>query len=368
MALLSRTVPPRSRMMRRLGLVAFLWTGGIGLLLLLAPSRQISDFVVSALIISIAVIGYDLLVGAAGQLSLANAALFGLGAYTAGILAKTHSLSSLFAIPAAIVAGAFFALVIGSVSLRLRSFYFAIITLSFAVLFEAALVVFHGTTGGSTGLAAIPGLGSGTIVHVDFTFWFIFVGTLSGLSLLIALALLWSRIGSAWNVIAEDEILAVAVGIHPFRYKLLAFVISGAFAGLAGALHAYYFQFIAPGDFTVGRLVDMLLMVFVGGAGTAWGAVLGALGIGGLTFIEGDPDITQLAKAGVLLVVLAAAPRGLAGALRWAHREVRQFLWRSQRGSRSRSPAVQRGENGETQSAPAPAGGEGRPSKTREPA
>jgi branched-chain amino acid transport system ATP-binding protein len=316
-------------MARRLGVVGVLWAGAVLVVSGMPLQRKFSEYIVVALILAIAAIGYDLLVGAAGQLSLANAALIGCGAYVSGILSANHDWPVWLGVVAAVLTGGVVAGAIGAVSLHLRSFYFAVVTLSFAVLFNVAMRVWYDVTGGSTGLSGIPGLGGGTIIDVDYSFWIRVTGFSCGAVLLIAMALLRSKVGSAWRVIATDEVLAESLGIRPFAYKTLAFALSGAFAGLAGALHAHYQRFIAPDDFAPHLLVELLLVVFVGGAGTAWGAVVGAFAIEGLGFIDASPEASQLITVGVLIFVLVVAPKGIAALVLKGLAPVRRRLTRT---------------------------------------
>lgn len=272
------------------------------------------DFICVAAIFAIAAIGYDLLVGSTGLFALGQAGLMGLGAYAAGYTAVTLKGSPFEAACMAVALPLAATIVIGAPSLRLRGVYFGVATLVFSILVTSIATAWTPVTGGATGLAGIPPLGGGNVLKVNHAFWL----PLCGISLAMFLALAWalngSRVGDAWRTIARDEVLAANLGIDVFRYKMLAFLLSAAFAGYAGFLFAYYVQFLAPDAFALRQSISLLLMVFLGGAGTVWGPIIGAFFVHGLfSFIPSDNDWFEVFFAVVVLAVLALLPRGVAG-------------------------------------------------------
>ena len=277
-------------------------------------SIGVLDFICVAAIFAIAAIGYDLLIGSTGMFALGQAGLMCLGAYAAGYTAVTLKGSPFEAACLAVALPVAATLVIGGPSLRLRGVYFGVATLVFAILVTAIATAWTSVTGGATGLAGIPPLGGGNVLKVNYAFWL----PLSVCSLAVFLAAAWalngSRVGDAWRTIARDELLAANLGIDVFRYKMLAFLLSAAFAGYAGFLFAYYLQFLAPDAFGLRLSISLLLMVFLGGAGTVWGPIIGAFVVHGLfTFIPSKNDWFEVFFALVVLAVLALLPRGLAG-------------------------------------------------------
>lgn len=274
----------------------------------------ILDFLCVAAIFAIAAIGYDLIIGTTGLFALGQAGFMGLGAYAAGYTAVTLKGSPFEAACVAVALPMLATLVIGAPSLRLRGVYFGVATLVFSILVTAITTAWTEVTGGATGLANIPPLGSGNVLKVDYRFWLPFAAISLGAVLIIAWFVNTSRIGDALRAIARDEVLAANLGIDVFRHKMLAFLFSAAFAGYAGFLFAYYVQFLAPDAFGLRLTISLLLMVYLGGAGTIWGPVLGAFAVHGLlTYLPSDTDWFEAIFAVIVLAVLALLPGGFAG-------------------------------------------------------
>jgi branched-chain amino acid transport system permease protein len=274
------------------------------------------DFICVAAILAIAAIGYDLLIGSTGMFALGQAGLMCLGAYATGYTAITLKGSAFEAACLAVALPVAATIVIGAPSLRLRGVYFGVATLVFSILVVAIAAAWTPVTGGATGLAGIPSLGGGNVFKVNYAFWLPFCVCSLAVLLGVAWTLNSSRIGDAWRTIARDELLAANLGIDVFRYKMLAFLLSAAFAGYAGFLFAYYLQFLAPDGFGLRLTISLLLMVFLGGAGTVWGPIIGAFVVHGLfTFLPSDTDWFEVLFALVVLAVLAFMPRGVAGLL-----------------------------------------------------
>jgi branched-chain amino acid transport system permease protein len=298
----------------RMGCVVAILVVSSFLLPRFVTSIGVLDFICVAAILAIAAIGYDLLIGSTGMFALGQAGFMCLGAYAAGYVGVSLKGSAFEAACLAVALPVAATIVIGAPSLRLRGVYFGVATLVFSILVVAIASAWTPVTGGATGLAGLPPLGGGNVFKVNYLFWLPF----SGCSLAVLLGLAWalnsSRIGDAWRTIARDELLAANLGINVFRYKMLAFLVSAAFAGYAGFLFAYYLQFLAPDGFGLRLTISLLLMVFLGGAGTVWGPVIGALVVHGLfTFLPSDTNWFEVLFAVVVLAVLGFMPRGVAG-------------------------------------------------------
>ncbi|MGE0735429.1 MAG: branched-chain amino acid ABC transporter permease [Alphaproteobacteria bacterium] len=242
------------------------------------------------MIFSIAVIGLDILLGYTGLVSLGHAAFFGVGAYTVGILAHYGITSAFVAFPAAIGAAGLAALVIGALSLRTTGIYFIMITLAFAQMFyyfAQALKAFGGDDGfpmkarsDFAGIVDISG-------HLNF-FYTVLVFML--VVLFIAHRIVRSRFGAVIRARKDNERRLAAVGFPPYRYKLVAFVISGAIVGLAGALIVNHNSYFSPNLFSWVLSGDLLVMCILGSVGTLVGPILGAAVF--LGFEEALSDIT----------------------------------------------------------------------------
>lgn len=200
----------------------------------------------------------------AGQLSLANAAFMGIGAYTAALLSVKTDAPFALALLAGALAPAVVAVPLGLPILRLRGVFLAIATIAFGEVVRIIALNLD-VTGGALGLSGIP---------AKTELWHII------LALLATLYLLWrirdGRAGKAFAAIREDERVARTMGIDTTRYKLVAFVLGAAVAGLAGGLGAHFIYFISPGDYGFQRAVDILVFAIVGGIASFFGPVLGA--------------------------------------------------------------------------------------------
>ena len=227
------------------------------------------------LILALAASALNLALGYGGMISLGHAAFLGAGGYGVAILAKYGVVAAWIAIPAAVGLAAFAALVIGVISLRTRGVYFIMITLAFAQLFYY-LAVSLPEFGGDDGLplsarSAIPGLS----LESDLAFYY-FVLFTAGLAFVLLYRLVSSRFGRALVAIRENERRMAAIGYPVFRLKLMAFVLSGGLAGLAGALLANLSLGVTPHTLTWHQSGLLMVMVIIGGSGYFWGGITGA--------------------------------------------------------------------------------------------
>lgn len=271
-------------------------------------------------------IGLNLLLGFGGQVSLGHAAFFGIGAYGAGILSLRCGCPTWLSIPAAMCLAAIVAYAIGVPTLRLKGHYLAMATLGFGIIVQIVLVELPGLTGGPSGLIDIPPLAFGSIeVKGDRAFALIAWGLI--LLLQAALAnLRGSRAGRALLAINDNEEAAASLGVNTAKIKQEVFVVSAVTAALAGALYAYYINFISPDTFGFSLSVEILTMAVVGGLGTVWGPVLGAalLTVVHEAFSAAN-DLRTVFYGLVLILAVAFLPNGLAGGgrklARWAARQ-----------------------------------------------
>jgi branched-chain amino acid transport system permease protein len=277
------------------------------------------------LIYAIAATSLNLVLGYGGMVSFGHAAFFGAGAFTVGILAAEGVSSLWLAWPAAIAVAAVAALIIGAVSLRTRGVYFIMITLAFAQMVYYIFVSLK-TYGGEDGLPMRSrSSGLGLSLADDLTWYYVvlalFAAVLYGLYRLSR-----SRFGRVIEAIRENETRAEAIGFPVYRYKLLCFVISGAVAGLAGALIANQSNYVSPSLLHWIQSGTLMIMVILGGVGMLWGGALGAFVLLSLEHLIADyqlgwlerlapnyQDHAGLAVGVVLLAIVLAAPQGLAG-------------------------------------------------------
>ncbi len=281
---------------------------------LAAPNNYLVSLANLFLINVILIASLNLLMGYGGQISLGHAGFFGLGAYVSGILSAKVGLTAWIGLPAAILATGAAALVIGIPVLRLRGLYLSMATLGWnailVILFNR-LVELTGGPNGLLGVApfAIGGFRLDTDLREFPLVWLASLFVMIGI-----LHVLHSRSGRALRAVATNELGAEALGIDSARIKLLIFVISAGMAGLAGSLYVHINQYASPETFSISNSILYVVMVALGGAGTFWGPVLGALVYTAVPQLLLDYEDAELMLFGVgMLIVLIAFPRGLAG-------------------------------------------------------
>lgn len=261
---------------------------------------------------AIAVCGLNVIVGYAGQISLGHAAFFGIGAYSAALLATKAGLSFWTALPMVIAISALIGLLLGFPSIRVRDDFLAITTIGINFIVEAVFryVPFFG---GALGIGGIPRVVIFDVRLKGMNFFYLCVGFL----VLTLVACWWFRkcwAGLAASAVREEEAAASTMGISPVRFKLLAFIIGTGMAGLAGSLYAHYMQFISAGDFSFPVSIGLLSMLVLGGMGTLWGPVVGTVILGALPEIFRPlVDYRMLFYTILLLLMIRFQPGGLLG-------------------------------------------------------
>ncbi|WP_313235954.1 branched-chain amino acid ABC transporter permease [Delftia acidovorans] len=300
--------------------VRFFWTVlallALAVFPLAAPALGLDfyiSFVRRVLIYALAATSLNLILGYGGMVALGHAAFFGAGAYAVGILAMNGVTSALVAWPAAALLAGLLAAATGAVSLRTRGVYFIMITLAFAQMLFYIFISLR-QYGGEDGLnlpghSVLPGLDLG---H-DVSFYYVVLALFAVLMAVFG-RLVDSRFGKALQGVRENESRMESLGYPVYRIKLAAFVLSGAVAGLAGALLANHNLFISPSLMHWTQSANLLIMVLVGGVGLRWGGVAGAVVM--LTLEEVLRMWTEywhLPLGLLLLCVVFGAPRGLMG-------------------------------------------------------
>jgi len=251
-------------------------------------------------------VSLNLATGFLGQLVLGHAGFMSVGAYAAALFTMYSGLPTMISFPIALVIGgavaALFAIIIGIPALRLRGDYLAIITLGFGEIIRV-LVLNIPVTGGAAGLSGIEPL---------TTFPYVFF--LAVLTVAIIFAFIKSRHGRAVIAIREDEIAAEASGINTTYYKLLAFVFSAVFAGIAGGLYAHNLCVLDPGKFDFNYSIEFLIMVVLGGMGSITGSVIAAIALTILPEALRDfSSYRMLLYSIILICVMLFKPSGLMG-------------------------------------------------------
>lgn len=287
-------------------------------------------------------VSLNLINGFTGQFSIGHAGFMAIGGYTSAYLTVYHgqgwerALSGsigetaagvivlLLALIVGGVAAAIAGLLVGIPSLRLRGDYLAIVTLGFAEIIRIVILNID-AVGGATGFT-VPG-------NVNF----LWVGSFAVITILVVRNIVKSDVGRALVSIREDELAAEAMGINTTRYKVLSFVISSMFAGLAGVLFAHYNKFLSTADFTFDRSFLIIIMIVLGGMGSITGSVLGAIVITILPEILRQmpqvggynlSDLRLVVFSALLVITMLTRPQGLLGhhefGLNWLRRPQKQ--------------------------------------------
>ena len=303
----------------------------VGLLLLLAlvllpvyveltGSRFLLTLFTRIVILALAAVSLNLILGYGGMMSFGHAAYLGIGAYAVGMLAFEGITSGFVQWPVALLVSAFFAFVIGALSLRARGVYFIMITLAFA---QMAYYIVAGLAryGGDDGLTIEKR--SQFIAPVNLSskvqFYYICLVLLCG-----AIYLVWrlvnSRFGMALQGTRSNDTRMRAIGFPTYRYKLIGFVIAGTLCGLAGALLANHTDFVSPAMMYWTRSGDLIIMVVLGGMRSIFGPLFGAVALLVLEeVLSGITEYWQIILGPLLLLVVLFARGGIDGLLGKAH-------------------------------------------------
>lgn len=281
----------------------------------LIPDGLLSSLVITA-ILFIAVLGLDVLMGYAGQVSLGQAGFMAVGGYTAAILATHYGWPPLLGTLAGLVVSLACALALSLVTMRLRGHYLALATLAFGLVVDSLTVGMTETTGGPSGLVGIP---SFSVAGFEFDTPLKMYYLVAVLLVLLVVGLLGGIRGSfgrALQAVRTDQTAAAALGINVPRYKMAAFAISAALASLSGSLYAFFFHFLSPEMVGTQRSLEMIAMLVVGGEGTLVGPVFGVALLTLLPQIFQPLAIYKTLAAGALLVLTVRyLPGGIFGTL-----------------------------------------------------
>jgi branched-chain amino acid transport system permease protein len=268
-----------------------------------------------ALIHVLLAVGLNVVLGFTGQLVFANGVLFGVGAYATGLLRVDAGLPFWLALPAGTVIATIIGVAVAMPALRLRGLYLALATIAFAQFALWVFIHWDSVTHGVSG-AVIPPVDFSplTVSAPTAMFYLTFAIVIAGVALVVNL--LRSRIGRAFVAIRESERAAEALAIDVRRYKMLAYLVSALYAGLAGGLFGCVVGAVVPDQFNLFQIVLQFCMVLVGGIGFVWGSVIGAVAIIGLQeLLRGLQELQELGFGLLLLLTVLFLPGGLCAML-----------------------------------------------------
>jgi branched-chain amino acid transport system permease protein len=249
---------------------------------------------------------WDLLSGFTGQVNFGHALFFGVAAYTSGLINVHYKIPHVLSIPLGAVAGVLAGLIVGIPCLRLRGTYLALTTLAFPIILMGIVFAIPDVTGGELGVSGLDRLSSSRIYDYYIT-----------VVLMLALtSIMWkitdSKTGIILHAIREDEIAVRAGGINTTRYKLMAFCLSGFFAGISGGLYAHIMRTVGPSTLEVSMSFQVIIWSVFGGIVSIYGPVAGVFILFPLAeFLRVLPEIRMLIFAFLVLIILIRMPEGL---------------------------------------------------------
>lgn len=296
--------------MRRTGFLVIPIAAAVLALLPLTGSLYLTYLGTQILIFILFATSLNLLIGYAGLVSFGHAAFFALGGYTCAILLRSHDVPLLLALPASIVVTAVLAGIIGYFCVRLSTYYFSMLTLAFGQLIWAVAFKWRAVTGGDDGLLRIIApswIGTPTS-------YYLFTLILVTLAMMALWVVTQSPLGRTLVSIRENETRAEFLGVDTKRIQLVAFVLAGVFAGIAGALFAMFNRSIFPNSAWWLQSAEVLIMVVLGGMNSFFGPAIGAVALILLGRLTLEITVYWPALLAVILIVtLFFFPNGIAG-------------------------------------------------------
>lgn len=312
------------------------WGKGLGIylaLMILFPFVMPDEYYRSVGIViglhAIVSIGLCLVMGLAGQISLGQAAFWGIGAYTSAVLTTKFGLTPLLGLVASAIVPALFAFILGRAIAGLQGYYLAMATLAFGYIVQIGISEWEPVTGGASGMISIPKITF--FGDSELSMYYLIWGIVTCV-LLFSLNLMHSRIGRAFRAIHKSEVAATSMGIDVRKFKLNAFVVGGMFAGVSGGLYAHYMGILDPQPFGMHESIKFLTMVVIGGMTSIWGALIGTLLIGfiseGLVLLSEvvpglQGDVDTIVFGAILVLIVMFMPEGLVPRIRSMYEKAR---------------------------------------------
>ena len=276
---------------------------------LLSGNPYYIHLVETIMIYAIVLFGLDIVVGYTGQVSLGHAGLFGIGAYTAGVLILKLDAPVYLTIPAAIAVAAVFGAMLALPALRVTGPYLAMVTLAFGTIIQILINEMTFLTEGPMGITLTkPSLFGHALDEMEF-YWLVLACLVA--SLIFVHRVLHSQLGRAFEALRGSPVASDCMGVSVYRYKVYAFVISAALAGLAGSLYAYSEQYISPNTYNFELTVMFLLAIIMGGRKTRTGALLGAAIIVMLPKLLDDLEVFRIGAVVLAVIVAVSVAVGL---------------------------------------------------------
>ena len=289
---------------------------GLAVFPVIVPNPYYIHLVETILIYAILLFGLDIVVGYTGQVSLGHAGLFGVGSYTVGVLFFKLGMSFFIAVPAAIAVTAGFGAILALPALRVTGPYLAMVTLAFGTIIQILINEMTFLTEGPIGVKVPKPLMFGH--KLDEIEYYYVVLVLMALALLFVHRILKSHLGRAFEALRDSPVACDCMGVSVYRYKVYAFVISAAFAGLAGGLYTYSEEYISPNTYNNELTILFLLAVIMGGRKTRSGALIGAVIVVMLPSLLSDIKLFRIIATVLAVAVVAMAVYNISRKLKTA--------------------------------------------------
>lgn len=285
---------------KNLGMLVFLvaWIAATALI----DNGYITHLLFMATIYAVMACGLNIVVGITGLANMSQAAFFGIGAYVAALLATNFGAPFYVNLIAAALVSMVFGLLLGFPTLRLKSFFLSLVTIGFAQVIRVVELNWVSLTQGPMGITGIPAIRifGHRFTKQDYIYYSIVILLLI---LYVTKRLLSAKLGRALSAIRNDEVAAKSLGINITYYKIYAFALSSFFAGMAGAIYAQYTSFVSPDSFVQNDSTTLLCMVILGGSGTLFGPIFGAIVLIFAPEILRFADLYRLIFVGVVMIV-----------------------------------------------------------------
>jgi branched-chain amino acid transport system permease protein len=280
----------------------------------LSSSGYVVTLIGFAAIYGVFCTGLNFFMGYTGQASFGQNAFAALGGYGSAILTANYYWDPVLALLVSMVLSGVIAAAVGYPTLRLRGHYLAMATFALGLITYEISIEWNSLTQGYMGLSGIPPLGIGKYELVSEKHQLIVLTLVMLVGVWVSVRLRDSRFGRALRAIAGSEAAANALGINVARYKLAAFVVAAVYASVAGSLFAHFVGFISPEVFGASMVILSFTMLYLGGVGTTWGPIIGALIVSLLPeVLRGLKEMQDVVYSVVLIAILIFAPRGLSG-------------------------------------------------------
>lgn len=311
-----------------------LFSAGLILLLALLPlflSEYQLNLAITMIIYSLFALSYNILFGHAGLLSFGHAAYFGIGAYTTIILFKHFPLDIVSGVLAGGISGALLGFVFGIFIVKSGGTYFALLTLAFNELIYAAAQKWRFLTGGEDGVAAVrPELKIPILNNIDMfptINWYYFVVIVVLLSASFCRFFTKTPLGRLNECLRENEDRARFIGYNVYASKVVIYVMSAFFAGLAGGMAGSFQEFVSVTFINLDKAAEVLIMTFIGGSGAFWGPILGACFLTWLNdVLSSMTEHWALIQGAIFVLLVMYAPQGLSGLLLGIKGRIKDYI------------------------------------------